>query len=231
MAFQKNTTTAILIFARTSSEEIRHKKIAKGDGLFQTLTEHTLKTVQKTSLPFFHFTEEEQIGSSFGERFSNAIEMVFNQGFEKIITIGNDSPHISTAHLLTASKELQLGKSVIGPSLDGGFYLMGLHRNDYEKQVFTGLSWQTSRIKAEVFKILSSNSNEVSLLPALFDIDSTKDAKIVGNFVSRLCPKVLKAIRLVLFSKNKIEIPSISLYDGQYCSVTYNKGSPLQFTF
>ena len=157
--------------------------------------------------------------------------MVFNQGFEKIITIGNDSPHISKAHLLTASKELDLGKSVIGPSIDGGFYLMGLHRNEYEKPLFSGLSWQTASIKAEVFKILSRDSNEVLMLPTLFDIDSIKDAKIVGNFASGLCLKVLKAIRIVLFSKNKIEIPSLSRYDGQYSSVTHNKGSPLQFTF
>ena len=223
-------TTAILIFARSSSEEVLHKKIAKGGQLFQTLTEYTLKTVQKTSVPFFHITEEEQQGASFGERFANAIQFVFDQGFENIITIGNDSPHMTKAHLLAASSELEIGKSVIGPSTDGGFYLLGLHRTHFKKSDFATLPWQTSQLKDEVTKLLFGLSQEVFLLQTLFDIDSSEDAKIVGNHASGLTQKILKVIQSLFLSKEKIEIASFFFVKGFQSQIPFNKGSPTLIT-
>ena len=67
--------TAILVFAQSSQEESRRKNIKKGEFLFETLTKHTLKIVAETGVPFFHFSEKLQEGSSFGARFLNAIQI------------------------------------------------------------------------------------------------------------------------------------------------------------
>ena len=104
--------TAILVFANSSQEEISHKAIPKSGLLFDMLTQRTLKTVKKTKLPYFHLTEEHQVGDSFGERFTNAIQMVFTKGFEQIITIGNDTPQLRVSHILDASGHLENGKEV-----------------------------------------------------------------------------------------------------------------------
>jgi len=225
MKIHEQHSTAILVFANSSFEEMRRKKIDCGNQLFDALTRHTLKTVENTGLPFFHFTEDEQKGNSFGERFTNAIQYVFGKGYEKIITVGNDSPHLTKKHILSAVSQLEDGKSVLGPSADGGFYLMGLHRSDFEKSDFEKLSWQTSKIRTEVADLLSIRPQERHLLPTLFDIDSVWDIKIIRN-TSGLGKNITEAILSILSSNKKIEIPSFFLYDGFHSRTLFNKGSP-----
>jgi uncharacterized protein len=118
------TKTAILIFANSAEKELTSKSISSSD-FFNLLDSDTVKTVKKTNLPYFHFSEKEQIGSSFGERFTNAIEAVFNKGFEHVISLGNDIPHLRANHILKATQNLATSDYVLGPSTDGGFYLMG----------------------------------------------------------------------------------------------------------
>jgi len=220
-------TTAVLVFALSSREELRRKKIVKGEKLFDALTQYTLQTVKKTGLPIFHITEDQQSGSSFGERFTNAIQDVFERGFENIITIGNDSPHLSKSHIATALSNLEDKKSVIGPSADGGFYLMGLHRSDFVKSDFKKLPWQTSQLKEEILSLLSDSKKEVTMLPTLFDIDTIWDAKIISKNTSVLARNVAEAIISLITSIKKIAPPLSILTNGFYSSTHYNKGSPL----
>ena len=128
--------TAILIFANSSKEEMKYKAIPKGNILFDVLTEHTLNTARKTGLPYFLMSEKEQIGSSFGERFVNAISSIFELDFDMVITIGNDTPQLKSSDIVRASKLLGAKKSVLGPSRDGGFYLMGIHKSQFDAKTF-----------------------------------------------------------------------------------------------
>ncbi|CAN0575163.1 unnamed protein product, partial [Ectocarpus sp. 12 AP-2014] len=68
----------------------------KGERVFETLTKETLRKVKRTKQPYFHISEKEQTGNSFGERFTNAIQTVFDKGYEHIITVGNDTPQLKT---------------------------------------------------------------------------------------------------------------------------------------
>ncbi len=128
--------TAILVFARSSKEETVHKSIYNGAQLFDSLTDYTLEIASKTHLPYFHFSEEQQIGDTFGERFINAIQAVFEKGYEQVITIGNDTPQLKVSHIIEAEKQLSSNKSVLGPSADSGFYLMGLHKSQFDHYAF-----------------------------------------------------------------------------------------------
>lgn len=222
-------TTAVLVFALSSSEELRRKKIGKGEKLFDALTQDTLQTVRKTGLPIFHIMEDQQSGSSFGERFTNAIQDVLDQGFENIITIGNDSPHLSKSHIETALSNLRDNKSVIGPSEDGGFYLMGLHRSDFVKSDFEKLSWQTPQLREEIVGYLSDSGKETAMLPVLFDIDTLWDVKILSKNTSGLSQNVTKAIRTLISSNKKIKLPSFFYSYGFHSSIPHNKGSPYLF--
>ena len=220
--------TAVLLFANSSNEEIQLKKMAKGKPLFDALTEHTLKTIEKTGLPFFHISEENQTGNSFGERFANAIQFVFDKGYENIITVGNDSPHLTKEHLIKTHSKLQQGESVIGPSADGGFYLMGMHFSSFEKSFFEELSWQTSGIKEEIVDLLSISGLEIHLLPALFDIDTFWDVQCIANYTFGLTQDVRNAIcNIVSIGNHKIEIPSFPFISGFHIQIPFNKGSPL----
>jgi len=178
-------------------------------------------------MPVFHITEDQQTGNSFGQRFTNAMQFVFDQGFEKIVTVGNDSPHLNKGHFETALSNLKHNKSVIGPSADGGFYLMGLHRSDFVKSDFEKLSWQTSELKEEIVELLSRSSKEVFLLSALFDIDSLWDVKIISKNTSGLARNVLEVLRTLISTTKKIGLPTFFIAYRGYSRIPFNKGSPL----
>ena len=72
--------TAILIFANSAKEEANANPL-QIVLFFETLTNETINKVKQTGLPYFHFTEKQQIGNSFGARFTNAIQSVFDKGF------------------------------------------------------------------------------------------------------------------------------------------------------
>lgn len=224
-------STAILVFARSSEEELRHKKIRRGKSLFDALTGHVLTEVKKTQLPYFHINETQQDGVSFGVRFSNAIQMVFDKGYNRIITIGNDSPHLTSSHIEEAILALQNEDLVIGPSSDGGFYLMGLHRNDFNKANFEKLSWQTSSIRKEVIDMVLPKEKKVFALNQLSDIDTFFDVKAMAKSTLRSSRRVLKAIELILFEHKRNDIPiSLCLKVVNY-SIPFNKGSPIPSLF
>ena len=63
------------------------------------LNRHTIRQIEHSGLDYFHFTEKEQEGGDFGERFIHAIQSVFNKGYEYIITLGNDTPQLRTKHI------------------------------------------------------------------------------------------------------------------------------------
>ena len=218
--------TAILIFALSSQEEQKRKKIENSDHLFHALSEHSLKIVSRTGLPYFHYTEKEQEGSSFGERFTNAIQAVFNKGYGQIITIGNDSPQIKTSHIQRAAMLLSNNKSVIGPSADGGFYLMGLHRDNFNAIKFKELPWQTSRLASQLIKEFSNASYNFVQLERLFDIDNCWDLHIISKFSNQL-PYPVKRIIVSLLETTTAIHKAKYLFKKQFQFRVYqNRGSP-----
>ncbi len=218
--------TAVLIFARSSQEELKHKKINRGKFLFDTLNRHTLKTVEDTGIPFYHLTEKTQQGVSFGERFSNAIQQVFDQGYHRIIAVGNDCPHLTKEHILNATMALDNSKLVLGPAADGGFYLMGLHYKDFKKADLVTLSWQTSKISQQVLNLFAGDNNERFLLPQLVDIDTFQDVIIIAEQKFGL-NRTIRDLVLSIASKNlKTVFPKL-FSTHVYCAQTpFNKGSP-----
>lgn len=219
--------TAILVFANSSKEEVKNKTIVKGNELFDALTAHTLKTVEKSGLPYFHFSEEQQIGHSFGERFTNAIEAVFNKGYDTIITIGNDTPQLKPSDLLETEKQLKSEKFVLGPTIDGGFYLMGLQKNQFDASVFKTFAWQTSGLSKQLLQWVAENVQKTFFLQTLVDIDTVEDIKSILAYASSL-PKVLLStfLKIIAFNKN-IRSETIVLYQNLTLQTYHNKGSPL----
>ncbi|GMN10082.1 hypothetical protein MTsPCn9_15030 [Croceitalea sp. MTPC9] len=219
--------TAILIFANSASTEFEQKPFAKSAALFEALNKETLAKVKKTKLPYFHFTEKEQLGTSFGERFVNAIQEVYQKGFDTIITIGNDSPQLKTAHLLDAYKQLQLGKTVLGPTFDGGFYLMGLHKANFDASLFERLPWQRFGLFNRISQLFENYNSQLFRLPVFEDIDTRRDVAILLNFTKALSS-------FILFLLNKISSYLDPIFPKQentshtnFSLSFYNKGSPI----
>ena len=221
--------TAILVFANSSQEEAKHKKISNSNKLFDALTAQTLKTVEKSQLPYFHFSENEQEGTTFGERFTKAIEIVFNKGYDFIITLGNDTPQLKVAHILEAERQVQSNKFVLGPSTDGGFYLMGLSKSQFERTNFKKLNWQTSSLYKQLFDQISNLNTSIFKLERLCDIDATVDVRSILKFTFSLSDKIRD---FLLQTQSLARLPStlyLTYFTSFYYATFFNKGSPLVF--
>lgn len=223
-------TTAVLIFANSSQEELKRKPMAKGKVLFDGLLRQTLDTVQKTKLPYFHFSEEQQCGNSFGERFVNAIEAVFDQGYEHIITVGNDTPLLKASHILKTRQQIEAGKSVMGPSADGGFYMMGLHKSQFNPSAFKKLPWQTSKLSKAISSLLGNSKKTLAWLEILVDIDKASDIKAIVKRGYILEKNFLKLLLSIIASKKEEFYFRASFFDATLTKIHYNKGSPMVFS-
>jgi hypothetical protein len=221
-------TTAILIFANSAENDSERKSFLSRE-VFIELNNQTLKTVEKSGIEYYHFSEKNQVGNSFGERFSNAIEAIFNKGFKNVITIGNDTPHLKTRHLIDALHQLEKNELVLGPSKDGGFYLMGIQKAHFYKETFLKLPWQTNRLQKSIAIISSAKKLKTYFLELLFDIDSKEDINSIINSFKSISASILKLLlQLFLVDKKSFIYKQHTFYNLVF-SAYFNKGSPLIF--
>lgn len=218
--------TAILVFANSAQKELANKTMPKGELLFEGLIEDTLQKVHATGLPFFHFSDAQQKGATFGERFTNAIQEVFQNGFENIITIGNDTPQLKTSHLLQAHAALQAEKTVLGPSLDGGFYLMGIHQSNFDSDSFKKLPWQQFNLFHRISALLDIADSVLHQLPMLRDIDTFNDVKRLASFRKSISSTLLRLLASVLQLGHELQTILVSFLSAILLQQPHNKGSP-----
>lgn len=225
--------TAILIFANSAETESARKVLGSGckkdlqQSLFKKLNERTVRTVEKTGLPYLIYTEKEQVGNNFGERFDHAIQDVFSKGYERVIAIGNDSPGLTANQILKANNALEDGKFVLGPSCDGGFYLMGIDRKTFQKTNFLNFSWQQKSLLAELTGFADRENLTVEKLCPLADLDCVEDLKTHGA----LWIQKLKSLREILLSIDARDcaqnvFPTLHFSTSHHLQISYNKGSP-----
>lgn len=145
----KTTKTALLIFSRTALEEAVSKRyvpsadIRNNVRVAKKFIQHTAQVAQETELPLYIKTSDQQVGYTFGERFSNAIDEVFNKGYEKVIAIGSDSPDLDKETILLVEKKLSKNGLVLGPTKDGGVYVVGIQKEIFDRSTFANIPWQT----------------------------------------------------------------------------------------
>lgn len=218
--------TAILIFANSAEKEAERKSFLSAD-VFSALNNQTLKKVEKSGIDYFIISEKQQVGNSFGERFSNAIESVFNNGFENVITIGNDTPHLKTHHLIDTLQQLEKNDLVLGPSKDGGFYLMGIKKEHFHKETFLKLPWQTNRLQKCISSKATAKNLEIKFLELLNDLDTKEDIKTILNSFKKISFSILKLLQKLFFRIKKTFLEAYLLISETSYSQNLNKGSPI----
>ena len=124
--------------------------------------------------------KEVQSGLNLGERLKDAFERSYNSGAEKVVVIGCDCPDISENDIQTAFNHLDDSDFVIGPSRDGGYYLLGMKK--YCPQVFEGITWSTEDVFSETLERINQLDMEAKLLRPLMDIDTFQDLKSNASF-------------------------------------------------
>ena len=125
-----------------------------------------------------------QRGHEFGERLISAAEDLFKIGFESVCLINSDSPTVPASTFVEAANALaKVGdRIVLGPSEDGGYYLIGLKK--LYKGLFEEIDWSTERVFDQTKQHASEIGVEVHQLPYGFDVDD-------HAMLARLCEELL----------------------------------------
>jgi rSAM/selenodomain-associated transferase 1 len=108
---------------------------------------------------------------NFGDCLLHTIEAIFARGHGAAVVLNSDSPTLLTALLIeTAAALARPGdRAVLGPSSDGGYYLLGL--KSAHRRLFEDIAWSTERVAAQTLQRAREIDLEVHQLPVWYDVD------------------------------------------------------------
>jgi rSAM/selenodomain-associated transferase 1 len=124
-----------------------------------------------------------QSAGDLGARMQNIFTVLFAQGHRAVVLIGADFAPVPFEYFARAFDSLHAGapRAVLGPSRDGGYYLVGL--NDSQPGLFANMTWSHDRVMAQSVARLRKLGVATSTLPPWFDIDTPDDLKnFAANF-------------------------------------------------
>lgn len=116
-----------------------------------------------------------QKGSDLGERMKQCFTETFLEGFQRVVLIGSDSPDLPVTLLEQAFQELHTHDLVLGPSSDGGYYLIGFQATSFEPSVFEDVQWGTASVLAQTLQKIHDTKKDYRLLPQWSDVDTLDD--------------------------------------------------------
>ena len=114
-----------------------------------------------------------QRGSDLGKREEGVFEDLFAAGFTKIVMIGSDLPTLPIDYIEQAVSAVTSKTIVLGPALDGGYYLIALasDNNRSVPDLFTGIRWSSTHTLADTILAAEHSGLDVKLLPTWYDVD------------------------------------------------------------
>ena len=115
----------------------------------------------------------DQPEGNLGQKMCGVFKQGFTKGYERICIAGTDCPDISHLDILKTFEHLKTCKLVLGPSDDGGYYLIGL--SDFYPQLFADIAWSTGSVFSTTLAIAKSFGLAHNLLVPKTDIDEIVD--------------------------------------------------------
>ena len=189
------SNSLIMVFVRNPGLGRVKTRLAKTIGdqaaleIYEILSKHTAKIISEIDSDKLIFYSEKiqdndiwtvinckkqiQTKGDLGEKMLDAFQYGFSLGYKKIIIIGSDLYSLRPKHIESAFEQLENYDVVIGPALDGGYYLLGL--NSVIPEIFKQKQWSTSSILKDTLSDLKKFN--VNLLKPLNDIDTYEDLK------------------------------------------------------
>lgn len=131
-----------------------------------------------------------------GTRLNAAVESAFLIGATGVVVVGSDLPQLETADLERALRAVEMNRAAVGPTRDGGYWLLGLPRPAPE--VFSGVDWSTQRVLGQTLDRLAAEEFEVMRLTTRFDVDDAADLERLKAMLEKLPPERCPATRVAL---------------------------------
>ncbi len=224
--------TAILLFVRNPEKEAKVKPLcqkgayAQNKQLINHLNQHVQQIIKGTGLPFFIHYSEDQVGEDFGERFTNAFGRIFDKGYKRVMALGNDHPGLTKSRLREAIGKLRHYNHVIGPASDGGLYLIGLHRSQFNARAFGQLPWQTGSLWKAYKQAFTS---VYSGLPVLRDLDNAYQLRrFLHQYPSQGYPngRLIEFLRAIAASFSVNQVIPQNLFGNSFYFLPFSLRGP-----
>lgn len=201
--------TVLMVFSLSAAQEAERKSLfphhnkSVSKNFFELLIQQTSGIALESGLDVVWVDNKKQKGNSFGQRYANAFQELFDQGYTNVLSIGNDCPDLTVREIKDSVKKLEQNDFVIGPTKDGGAYLIGIQKHAFVGEQFCSLPWEKDSLYKELLLLGHKNKAVVYSLPVLSDLD--KEADII-EFSHRRTRSVLT--HFILFHQRKNQLPN-----------------------
>ena len=153
-----------------------------------------------------------QAGDGLSARLINLVEQVLGAGHAGVIATDSDSPTLPTGHLQDAVDRLAADGAdvVLGPSDDGGYYLVGLRR--LYPELFDAMPWSTPQVYEETLRRAANLDLRVASLPPWYDVDTPAELRRLQAQIKELGAAAPRHTRHYFASRPALPCGSNSTY-------------------
>ena len=137
-------------------------------------------------------------GDNIGECLNSTINTIFDRGHPKAIAINADGPDLPEGYLLQSVNDLDEYEMVIGPTTDGGYYMIGLKHP--APQIFSGITWSTNLVFNQTLEKANDSGLIYTILPRWHDVDTRHDVERLEIHLKNLPEERLIHTRKFLIS-------------------------------
>ena len=136
------------------------------------------------NVPRKDFRERRQVEGDLGTRLTRVFAELLERPGDRAVVVEADCPEITAVLLERALETLAAQDLVLGPTRDGGYYLVGLAR--HAPSLFRGIDWGSDRVLEQTFERAGEAGLSRALLPTLADLDTPADlASLTARWLVR----------------------------------------------
>lgn len=125
-----------------------------------------------------------QAPGDLGERLSSFLGQQFQNGAERVVLVGMDSPTLPVSFVEQAFAKLREFEVVLGPATDGGYYLLGMNR--FEPRLLQDIHWSSPRVLFDTCERIGQCGHSLFVLPPWYDVDTLDDWWLLRGHLAAL---------------------------------------------
>jgi len=192
----------IILFMKVPKPGFVKTRLAKDIGnekacyIYRQLVEKTVQTIIQTSIDFeIHYTPKNdlmfleswlgidliyfpQSEGELGEKMNYSMDKVFQKGYQKVVLVGSDIPGLTENIFINAFASMY-GNPVLGPTNDGGYYLIGSDKDNYHSSFFNEIQWSTSFVLDQTISQMAKKGYSPNFMTVLNDVDTINDLYLI----------------------------------------------------
>lgn len=137
-----------------------------------------LSLASSADIPYFRaafpeYRVRSQTEGDLGQRFTQSFETAFENGATSVVVIGTDIPDLDRSIIQTAFNVLKEKDVILGPDMDGGYYLIGTRQKS--AKLFQDIDWSSEYVFSQTEQLIRAQALSLHKLPTLSDIDTEAD--------------------------------------------------------